>query len=130
MEYIEGLVVAFGTPVVTIALIAFLVYFTRTHSREHIDILSRLKKGDDKFDSVDKNLKKITLITLKQEIMNEEFPIDDRLRAYKQYKELGGNGYMDVYYETVLKPQAESFARGEEVHYGRRKDDIKQEEDK
>ena len=125
MEYIEGIVGAFGTPVVVIALIAYLFYFNKTHSAEHAKILSRLEKGDTKFESVDKNLKKITLITLKQEIMNQSFPIDDRLRAYAQYHEMGGNGYMDVYYNEILKPQAEAVARGEVIPYTRRIEDDK-----
>lgn len=87
-----------------IALLAFLIWFvTRTESR--------LNKGDVKFDEQYKLLKKVALISLKTEMLHGEFPIEDRMKAYFQYKELGGNGYIDAYYNQVLKPLAEEKAK-------------------
>lgn len=111
MDYIlnnlEGIISAFGTPVVVMAIVGYLYYKTNRDNKEHQDILNRLRDGDNRFDTIDRNLRKITLITMKQEIMNDSFPVNDRERAYRQYKDLGGNGYMDTYYNKVLKPQIE-----------------------
>lgn len=108
MDYIfqnlNNLIQAFGTPTVVIVMFGYLFYKTKQDNIEHTAILKRLQDGDAKFNSIEKNLRKITLITMKQEIMNDNFPLNDRERAYRQYKELGGNGYMDTYYNKVLKP--------------------------
>lgn len=52
------------------------------------------------------------LWTLRQAIVNDEFPLSERIEAGKQYVSHGGNGYVKHYLETLDEAQAET-ARSE-----------------
>ena len=46
--------------------------------------------------------------SLRLEIMNENFPLEERIRAYNLYvNKFQGNGYMTHYYEQVIEPLIE-----------------------
>lgn len=45
------------------------------------------------------------LIALKQAVYNGQLPDSERLRAFKLYEKLGGNGYTKEYVEVVLRPR-------------------------
>jgi hypothetical protein len=46
------------------------------------------------------------LDVLKLQITNEQLPASYRLKAYDEYKTLGGNSWVDEYTNTYLKPEA------------------------
>lgn len=98
MEYITSLITAFGTPTVVIVLLShYLWYIKQTESR--------LKEGDGKFNSLEKNMMIIGRSALRLEIVNDKLPLNERVRAYNQYTdEFHGNGYMHEYYEVEIKP--------------------------
>lgn len=95
MEYIEGLVAAFGTPAVVIAIIAFLVWFTTKHTKEHEVIMKQLARDSE-------HLFEITMLTLRTAITNPNLPRSARLELFDRYKKLGGNSWIDEYVKDHL----------------------------
>lgn len=97
-----------GTPTFVGVLAAY-VYTYNKHNTK------RLKDGEDRFDRIEQSLRTIGLVSLRHEIMSNEMPIRERIRAYEQYKkDFNGNGYMDEYYEKVLLPLIDEDIRGQE----------------
>jgi hypothetical protein len=41
---------------------------------------------------------------LKSLIINSALPLQERMEVYREYKRVGGNGWMDVYYTERLMP--------------------------
>ena len=48
--------------------------------------------------------KRLRLLALKSLIINTELPLQERMEAHGEYKRLGGNGWMDVYYQERILP--------------------------
>ena len=49
--------------------------------------------------------KRLRHLVLKALIINTELPLQERIEAHSEYKRLGGNGWMDVYYEERIRPR-------------------------
>ena len=47
---------------------------------------------------------RLRFLILKSLIINTELPLQERMEAHKEYKRLGGNGWMDVYYQERILP--------------------------
>lgn len=47
---------------------------------------------------------RLRLLILKSLIINGELPLQERMEAHREYKRLGGNGWMDVYYQERILP--------------------------
>lgn len=93
-----------GLPLTVAAIGAYLYWYSTTETKQITEIERQvLEQG--------KLLKRITLISLKTEMLHEQFPIEDRMKAYAQYKDLGGNGFIDAYYNEILLPEASRIAR-------------------
>lgn len=95
MEYIEGLVTAFGTPTVVIAIVAFLLWFNKKHTAEHEVIMKQLARDSE-------HLHEITMMTLRSAITNPNLPRSARLELFDRYKVLGGNSWIEEYVEKHL----------------------------
>ena len=48
--------------------------------------------------------KRLRLLALKSLIINTELPLQERMEAHGEYKRLGGNDWMDVYYQERILP--------------------------
>lgn len=95
MEYVQGLVEAFGTPSVVIAIIAFLVWFNKKHSVEHETIMKQLARDSQ-------HLHEITMLSLKSAITNPNLPRSARLELFDEYKRKGGNSWVEDYVQDNL----------------------------
>lgn len=104
----QGLIKSFGVETVLIVLVADYIFFRRKTE-------NRLHSGDLRFDGIEENIRITGRAALRLEMTNKDLPIEERIRAFKQYVEhFEGNGYMEIYYETVLKPLAREEQTGQE----------------
>ena len=103
MEYVEGIVMAFGTPAMVIGIIAFLVWFTNKHTEEHRIILSRLDATDKRDETIAEDMANLYKMSLRSCIVNEAIPVSARLDMYDIYKAKGFNSWVDQYVEENLK---------------------------
>lgn len=98
IEYIKELILLFGTPTAVIALVAYSIWHYKS-------IEDRLKIGDSKFNSIEKNMMIIGRTALRLEIVNDKIPMLERGRAYEQYvRDFEGNGSICKYYEKEVEP--------------------------
>ena len=104
MEYVEGLITAFGTPSVVIAIVAFLVWFNKKHSLEHEVIMKQLARDSE-------HLHEITMLSLKSAITNPNLPRSARLELFDEYKRKGGNSWVEEYVENNLNKCEDSPKR-------------------
>lgn len=102
MEYIEGLVTAFGTPAIVMAIIAFLIWFTKKHTLEHKVILKRLDDTERTNETIAESLTELYKMSLRSCIVNQNIPISARLELYDIYKAKGFNSWVDKYVEEHL----------------------------
>lgn len=98
MDYIQGLIQAFGTPAVVIAIIAFLFFYNKKHTEEHVEILNKLNEAEKQ----NKLISDIYKISLRSYIVNPEIPVSARLDMYDIYKGQGFNSWIDKYVEDNL----------------------------
>jgi len=106
MEYIEGIILAFGTPVVMIAVIAFLVWFNKKHTLEHRDILQRLDAAEKLNSTLADNMNELYKMSLRSCIVNTNIPVSARLELYDVYKSKGFNSWIDEYVDKhLLNPE-------------------------
>ena len=100
-----------GAPVVYAGIIMLLLALHKHQKEINIQMINRLTINEDKFEELEHLVKEIALISLRSEILQGVFPIEDRLKSYCKYKAMDGNGYMDTYYEEVLRPLAREKAK-------------------
>ena len=98
IEYIKELILLFGTSTSVIMMVVYSIWHFRS-------IEERLKVGDDKFNSIEKNMMIIGRTALRLEIVNDKIPMLERGRAYEQYvRDFEGNGSICKYYEKEIEP--------------------------
>lgn len=108
IKYLQDLILMLGTPTFVGILAAYVLTYNRYNTK-------RLKDGDDRFNRMEQSIRTIGLVSLRHEIMSNEMPIRERIRAYEQYKkDFNGNGYMDEYYEKILLPLVDKEITGQE----------------
>jgi len=84
------------------SIILYLIWFTRTHKKDHLEILDRLEKKEAEDERVNKILNEIQLLVLKSIITNKDIPESARLDSFDTYKKHGGNSWIDKYVEENL----------------------------
>lgn len=97
----RGLIEQFGVETILIALVADHIWLRRK-------VLKELKENSERDIDTRGTLNTIGKVALRLEIVNPELPTEERIAAYNLYtKEFNGNGYMHIYYDSVLRPLAE-----------------------
>lgn len=82
------------------AISAMIVKITKVVKRV-VKYFKDLKESVDTLISNDKDQK---MAILKLTVMQDNMPLSERIRAAKEYIDLGGNGDIKAYYEEHLKP--------------------------
>lgn len=95
MEYIEGLITAFGTPTVVIVLIYFVYKINSDNKKDHDVLMKQLARDSE-------HLHEITLMSLRSGIANPDLPRSVRLQMFDEYKKKGGNSWVEEYVENHL----------------------------
>ena len=102
MEYIEGIVVAFGAPATMIGMIAFWVWFNKKHTLEHKVILQRLCEAEKHNETIAEDLSNLYKMSLRSCIVNQNIPVSARIDMYDTYKAKGFNSWIDQDVEENL----------------------------
>lgn len=107
-----------GSSFAIAAVIMYLIYFHRTHKREHKAILDRLDTSEKTDEIVIDRIEDSYKLILRGLITNDNLPVSVRMDMYDEYKRNGGNSWIDQYAEEQL------FGRTD-GKYGRRSTDTK-----
>lgn len=79
-------------------------------------ILDRIDKLENKHDNsikeIHKRIDKIELEDLKQNIMNDKIPLEERLDCGERYIKLGGNGAIKVYVKELQEEYKKKLEEG------------------
>lgn len=114
-KYFIDVIEYIPTNLINIAVISYLFWFSKTHTKEHKDIMEKVSKNEEWIERLEKDDWHNKQLMLKGLITNDNLPNFVRMDFYKEYKKLGGNSWVDAYVKDNIQ-----FATR---MYGRRYDD-------
>jgi len=118
-EIVKGFNVAPNviTYAIAVSFVAFVIYVIGYQRRSITELWYGKDSVDkarveDKIDSICKTLQAVQVEQWKLVIVEEKFPIVERLEAYQKYHDAGGNGAITEYYEQHLQHYERETADG------------------
>jgi len=121
LNYLIGVIEYIPTNIINLGVISYLLWFGKTHTKEHKDIMSKVNKNEESLKQAGISYSIDRELMLKGLITNDNLPNFVRLDFYKQYKEMGGNSWVETYVSEHILCTAKNHGRryndGEEYKY-------------
>ena len=100
-----------------IGIVAYLIWFSRVHTKEHKVILERLNTAETSNAARTEEMTSIYKLVLRSSIVNHSIPRSARLEMYDTYKTHGWNSWVDEYVnQNLLTPEPDHNRRKEDIN--------------
>lgn len=103
IDYITEVITIIPIEASLVAIVGYLVWLTKHYNTNRVELCDRLGKVERLDKQQTEQLHELKQMTRRTMITNTNLPKHVRLDIYKEYKNEGGNSWIDEYVENNIK---------------------------